>query len=78
MTEELDYKAMYEDLKISTDAEKETLNQDITNLKNTLSKKDEKINELQTYICKNLSTPNAPVEGQSFEDRYKNALKKSD
>lgn len=74
--DDIDYKTMYEDLKVKSEADVKTLNENIENLKNTLKTRDDKINELQTYICKNLSTPGKPSDNVStFEDRYKNAIK---
>ena len=78
---EIDYKQLYDDLKTTADSMEKTLRTDIENLKTTITDKDAKISELQTYICKNLTSDKSSVQGAekySFEDRYKNALKQMD
>lgn len=78
---EIDYKQLYDDLKTTADSMEKTLRTDIENLKTTITDKDAKISELQTYICKNLTSEKNSVQGaekSSFEDRYKNALKQMD
>lgn len=78
---EIDYKQLYDDLKTTADSMETTLKKDIENLKSTITDKDAKISELQTYICKNLTSDKSSVQGAdkpSFEDRYKNALKQMD
>ena len=80
MTDEIDYKKLYDDLKTSADAMESTLKKDIEQLNNTIKDKDTKIVELQDYICKNLTVKDKPKQAGesdnvSFEDRYKAALK---
>ena len=76
---DIDYKALYDDLKTTADSMESTLKSDISKLNDAIKERDEKINQLQTYICKNLSTDKpgkgAGSDTSSFEDRYKNALK---
>lgn len=78
MTDEIDYKALYEEMKTKYDAIESGFKKELETLKTEMSAKDTKIGELQTYICKNLTTENPPKENaslSSFEDRYKNAIK---
>ena len=78
MYKDIDYKALYDDLKTTADIMESTLKSDISKLNDVIKERDEKINQLQTYICKNLSTDKpgkgAGTDTSTFEDRYKSAL----
>ena len=60
------------------ESENATYKADIENLKGTIATKDTKISELQTYICKNLTTPKTPTSGtteiKDFNAMYKETL----
>ena len=62
------------------ESENATYKADIETLKNTITTKDTKITELQTYICKNLTTPKSPNSGtteiKDFNAMYKETLSK--
>lgn len=51
---------------------------DIEKLKTSVTEKDSKITELQSYICKNLTTPREPQNGLDdvidFADAYRKTL----
>lgn len=60
------------------ESENATFKADIEKLKTTVTEKDSKISELQTYICKNLTTPRETkkdtIDVSSFADLYKETL----
>ena len=62
------------------ESENATYKADIENLKGTIATKDTKISELQSYICKNLTTPKTPNSGtteiKDFNAMYKETLSK--
>lgn len=71
----VDYEVLYNDMKVKHEADMTKLNEEIATLKNTLSQRDAKVDELQTYICRHLSTPGSSVQHtDSFEDRYRQAV----
>lgn len=56
-----------------------TYKADIEKLKTDIATKDNKIGELQSYICKNLTAPRDPNAGsgvKDFADVYKETLSK--
>ena len=60
------------------ESENATYKADIETLKGTIATKETKISELQTYICKNLTTPKDPNTGsteiKNFATMYKETL----
>ena len=60
------------------ESENATFKADIEKLTKSVTEKDNKISELQTYICKNLTTPREPkkdnIDVSSFADLYKETL----
>ena len=77
MTDEKDYQKMYDDLKTESESKIATMENDIAELTKGLDERDKKISELQTYICKNLTSPENPnrnAGGDDFIDKYKAAI----
>lgn len=60
------------------ESENATFKADIEKLKTTVTEKDSKISELQSYICKNLTTAREPrkddIDVSSFADLYKETI----
>lgn len=73
MTDEPDYKKMYDEIKTQYDA----INTKITDMEKSISDRDKKITELQIYIADNVvskKTTKEPIN-TSFDDVYKQTLK---
>ena len=76
MSEEVNYKDEYDKLKLESDSKINTMNNEIAQLTQGLTERDKKISELQTYICKNLTTPKSTggAEPMDFDELYKSAI----
>ena len=73
MTDEPDYKKMYDEIKTQYDA----INTKITDMEKSISDRDKKITELQIYIADNVVNKKTTKEtvNTSFDDVYKQTLK---